>query len=176
MPDEPNKWSEVNKQLARRERGDLPLNPDRPLEVPASLSQSASGIQSPDGVIANFKANLIQRRAALQQIRAYADEQLNVVKHMLSEASRVRRTEITLKAEEFLRDLSARHLANLQQIGLQNIAMHNNVVEDLMNEVSKTLGQFSGADWPEALKQDAIGSVMKQYKRFLDQLDLELGK
>ncbi len=151
LPDR-SKWSKIDRALEKSRRENLPLHPDRPLDVPGQLhGPDAENVAKPDGVIASFKANKIERRAALEHLEVWYKTSLDVAKHRLGEVARVRKAEATVIAEQFLQNLDQLHLQYLMDLGLRNEAARQKALLDRSSKRSKTGRPFPSttkAAWP----------------------------
>ncbi len=179
MPDSEDKpkWERTNRALQKQEsQRDLPLNPDRPMEVPGALQGPANAVAKPDGIVANFKANKITRRAALEHLEVWYNAQLDVAKHRLAEVARVRKAEASLIAEQFLQSLDSQHLEFLIDLGLRNEATRHKAFKALGDQTAQTLKELEGRDWPEKLLEETIQGVIDRHRKFFAKIIQDLGE
>jgi hypothetical protein len=171
-------WSDVNNAVRRREHSEaLPIGP-------AGLTPSTSGLQKPDGsgavqpegVIANFKANAITKKAAVTYLKMYYEQQLDASRHHLQELVRVRKAESTAVAEQMLASINSQQMRFLVDVGLKNEAVRNDALVQLNNQTSATLRQIVTADWPETLRQQAIEGIIERNGKFFGKLMTDLGE
>jgi hypothetical protein len=175
-------WSIVNNAIQKRQsETSLPLNPNRPLEVPNQLRDNRGvaspegGVVKPDGVIANFQLQKVSRKAAVEHLKTWYAAQLDVARHHLAEVARVRKAESTVLADQFLRGLNAQNLAYLTQLGLTNERTRVEGVMALNDHTSKALKEIETRDWPPALRGRAMGAILERNEKFMGQLMNELG-
>jgi hypothetical protein len=171
--------SRASRALQRQARGGIPLNPDKPLEVPAALQAHVNEVMpaptaNPKGVLAEFKAKRLTRKAALDQLTVYYDAQLDVVKTRLAETIRVRKAEATLKAEEFLQVLNNEHIEFLTELGLRNEDMRNRAFIKLNEQTTKSLREVENASWPTEMIDMTLEAMIARYKKFMGKLASDL--
>jgi hypothetical protein len=170
-------WSGVNQAIQKRASDTtLPLHPDRPLEVPASIQPPPEPVAKPDGVVTQYKANKITRRAALEHLEVWYKAQLEVARHRLTEVARVRKAEATQLAEQFLHSINSQHLQFLAELGLRNEDARNRAFLALGDQTSNALREIQERDWPPQMIESTIQAVMDRYSRFFAKLSHELGE
>jgi hypothetical protein len=176
-PDDKTDWTNVNKVVQRRAMdADLPINPDAASSPASGIVRPGSNAPvSPEGVIANFKANKITRTAVLEHLKAFHGAQLEAAKHHLSEAVRVRKADSTATAEQFLQLINARQVQFLTEIGLRDNQARGAALMTLQSQTADMLKQATSQDWPEALKDKAIAGILELNSRFFERLMTELG-
>jgi hypothetical protein len=183
-PERSTDWSAVDQVVQRRiSEGVLPLHPDRPLEVPAAIEPPAESPARPDGdavqvegVVAQYRANKVARKAALAHLEVWYRAQLEVARHRLNEVARVRKAEATLLAEEFLHSINSRHLHFLTELGLRNEDTRNRAFLALGDQTSRALREIQERDWPASILQTTIGAVLERHQRFFEKIVRELGE
>ena len=178
-------WSKVNHAIQkRRSETDLPLHPDRPLELPGSLKTgSASGtgdaapaaVANPEGILTRFKVGAITRKAAVAHAQEWHARQLEVVRHRLGEIVRVRNAEATTIAEQMLASINAQHLGFLTELGLRDEGDRKRALMLLTDQTSEFLRDAMDRDWPDSLRQQYIDGVIARHNAFFDKLASELG-
>jgi hypothetical protein len=129
---------------------------------------------NPKGVLAEFKAKRLTRKAALDQLTVYYDAQLDVVKTRLAETIRVRKAEATLKAEEFLQVLNNEHIEFLTELGLRNEDMRNRAFIKLNEQTTKSLREVENASWPTEMIDMTLEAMIARYKKFMGKLASDL--
>jgi hypothetical protein len=179
-------WSAVNAVIRANKTDTVPASLERPAQVPRTL-QSPSGpgpkpggappdlIANPEGVVAQYKMNKIARKAAVQHLEVWYDQQLDIVKHRLMEVARVRKAEATLLAEQFLEGINAAHLQFLTDLGLQTNAARDRAIIALYDQTAHTLRDIQTRDWPPMLIEEAMNGVVERHRRFFRKLNNELG-
>ena len=182
----PTDWSKINHAIQkRRSANDLPLNPDRPLELPASLQPTTAGpgsteaapaeVVNPQGIIARFKVGAVTRKAAVEMAQVWHGKQLEVMKHRLTEVVKVRNAEATTIAEQMLASLNAQHLSFLAELGLRNQNERKAALMKLTDQTSDFLRDAQNRDWPEPLRDQYISGVLELHHAFFAKLATELG-
>lgn len=168
-------WSKVEVSLQRREASELPLDPAKPMQAPALTTPTAE-LAKAEGFITKFKANKIERQAALQFLDEWYKKQLEVGKHSLMEAAKVRKAEISVIASQFLENLNSRHLAFLMDLGLRNEDSRNKAFLALNEQTAGMLRQIQDADWPEFMVEKTISGVTERYGAFFGRIMNDLGQ
>ena len=166
----------VNQMLQRHQ-----LDQSLPMKPPGTDGPS-TGLTTPDGekakvegVIANFKAGRIQKRAAVAFLNEFYDRQLEAAKHHLGEAVRIRKAQSTQAAEQFLQLINSQHVEFLNQIGMRNFRAAGDALTELAKTTHELLQQVAEASLPDMLAQDTVESILARYRRFRDKLTHELG-
>lgn len=171
-------WGPVDKIVQRRTANEmLPLQPDG-LQKPGTGIQKpdSSATVQPDGVIASFKANSITRKAALNYLSVYYEKQLEAARHHLTEVVRVRKAESTAVAEQLLASINSQQMQFLVEVGLRNEDVRSRAMVQLNDMISRTLREIQEADWPEALRQQAINGILDRQKKVFERLMTDLGE
>ncbi len=176
-PDDKTDWTNVNKAVQRRQLdSDLPINPEGVGSPASAIVRPGSNTPlSPEGFIANYKANKITRTAVLEHLKVFHASQLEAAKHHLIEAVRVRKADSTATADQFLQLINARQLQFLTDIGLRDNQLRAEAVRKLQAQTAEQLKQTMAQDWPEALRENAINGIVELNRRFFQRLMTELG-
>jgi hypothetical protein len=177
-------WSTVDLVSQKRASStSLPLHPDRPLEVPAAIQPPAEEVARPDGelarpegVVMQYRANQLARKAALQHLNVWYRAQLDVARHRLGEVARVRKAEATLLAEQFLQSINSQHLQFLTDLGLRNEEARNRAFLALGDQTAKALREIQSRDWPASMLDLTIDAVLERHQRFFEKIARELGE
>jgi len=175
-PDKPD-WSRVDKAIKDKtaiertsQSKDL-LSTQPPSEQSDILTQR---ITVPNTILAQYKAGKLQKKVALQALEENYTAQLEVLKHQLKQASLVRRTQIDVLAEEFLKDLDSRHLAVLNEIGLRNMDTRLNALMELTDQTTQKLREVLAKNWPQSLIDETIQNIDVLRKRMVHDIMKEL--
>jgi hypothetical protein len=183
MDDNKKDWTQVSRALQRRHSDTtMPLNPERPLEVPQKLGRAlesggnSSAVEKPDGFIANYKANKIEREAAIDHLKVWYQSQLEVAKHQLHEVVRVRKAQASIQAEQFLRSLDQQHLEYLADLGLRNMTTRQRMLLELGDQTSSILAEVVDRDWPPEMMEQTVMSIIELRQRHFDKIMQELGR
>ena len=166
MDDAPKKrdWSTVNQMLDKREP--LPVHADTSV-VPDVTTPKADAVQ---GLVQQMKAGAVQRRAALDQMKALTKSQLEVFTHQLQNAARVKKVESTVLTEQFLQKLDHDYNEILSQLRLRNEAFRRDTLKKLGDETAKDLEEIATKDWPDWMIKKSLEMVETRYNKFLDKL------
>ena len=132
-------------------------------------------VATPDSAIAKFKANTIQRKAALEAVTIWYRAQLDVARHAVAEAARVKKAEVSKIAEQILMSLDEEHLKYLVSLGLRNFEVRSNSLKQLGDVTARSLKEIESSDWPPHLIEKTIEGVLQQHERLFDQILSELG-
>lgn len=175
MSDKPKKtdWSTAEKRLQRKKE----MDPETTL--PAKQEELSIAVQNHvgrlDTILTQYKAKKIQRRAALEALQEAYDKQVDVFKHGLAQAARSKKIQIDVYAEQFLKDLDARHLEALTEIGLRNKDTRERTLIELTDQTAQKLKTVQDKDWPEALILETIDDLNALRKRLVAEIMQELG-
>lgn len=169
-------WTGVNNIVQKRAVAD-----SLPIDLPAS---EAGGLQKPDsgktvqpeGVIASFKANTITRKAAIEHLKVYYEKQLEAARHHLTEVVRVRKAGSTAVAEQMLASINSQQMQFLVEVGLRNEGVRHRALMQLNDQVAQTLRDIQNADWPDALREQAVTGVLDRQRKFFERLMTDLGE
>ena len=183
----PTDWSKINQVVQkRRSANELPLNPNRPLDLPPSLSAATAGpvsqsegapdaVANPAGVIARYKVGGITRKAAVEMAQVWHSKQLEAMRHRLTEVVRVRNAEATTIADQLLASINAQHLEFLAELGLRNEGQRKKALMELTDQTTEYLREAQERDWPEALREEYINGIFERHRAFFKKLATELG-
>ncbi len=177
-------WS-VTENLTRVPRsGSKALAADLgPSRVVAPDDKTAGGalarIPSADeasGILTKLRARQLGRKAALEALEKSYMGQLDVLTHTIGAAARAKKTQIDVEAEEFLRELDARHLELLTEIGLRNKETRERALLELTERTVEKLRDVQQRDWPPSLIQDTVQELLDLRKRLVREVMEELGR
>jgi hypothetical protein len=169
-------WSGIETSLKRQAMDvAIPVARERQVPVPTGLHAPTDGSERPDGVIAQFKANRVSRRAAMEYLEVWYRAQLEVARHRLSEIARVRRAEATLLAEQFLHGINSQHLEYLTSLGLRNEEVRMRAFIQLSDQTSAALREIQGRDWPQQMVDRTVQAILERQEAFFRKLTQELG-
>jgi hypothetical protein len=150
--------------------GELSVRPAMPIAAPIPDAKAVQGI------LAQWKSNNLERSAALAALKENYSSQLDVLKHCLTAAARVKKTQADVMAEEYLKELDARHLEVLTEIGLRNKDTREKALLELTDRTVEKLREVQGKDWPEALIEDTIQKLLGLRERLVAEILEELGR
>jgi hypothetical protein len=115
---------------AIREKPAKDLDSHQALEVPQST------VAKPDGAIAQFKHNKLQRKFALQHVELWYEGQLESARHAVTEAIKVRKAEASKIAEQLLMKIDADHLKYLASLGIHNEGVRGEAMTELGDQTN----------------------------------------
>ncbi len=151
-------WSLAESVLsARKTNESRELAPVR-ISVPVSppLAVASPTLAEPDGILAKWRANQMGRKAALDALAAQYSGHLDLLKHNIIEQVKVGKERISVAAEEQLKELDAKHLEVLAQLGLRNADTRLKTMADVTDMVVARLKEIEEKDWPMPLKEEMI--------------------
>ena len=133
QPAKKTDWSFVESVRATDNPGGLSRGVIRPpasadiVPVDGSNVPAAPVVSIPDskpglGILAQWRANTISRKSALQELQATYDAQLDILKHRLEKAVTMKNAQADVIATEYLKQLDAQQLDILTKLDLKNKA------------------------------------------------------
>ena len=150
--------------------------------VPTEISNvpTAPIITLPDsnaslGILAQWQANTLSRKVALQQLQVRYDAELDLLKFQLGKAVLMRKAEADVVAKEYLKELDSRQLEILARMGLRNKETRERALFDLTEMTATKLKEVQKADWPPELKTDTINQLFVLRARYVTEMMEELG-
>lgn len=174
---EKSDWTKIDRAIQRGEIRNLPLGGlDSGSASAGSSSPRGTPPANPSGLIAQFKANQVQRSHVLKHIKAWYDASLDITQHQLAEVVRVRRAEASLVGEQLLAQLSAQHLEFMANLGLSNLDKRQQLLLKLGDQTTAALKNIESRDWPAQIIDDQLRTIMDWYKGFAEKLSQELGE
>lgn len=174
-------WSRVNSQLVKHsdpQRNISPGNESRdnlPADLPAPSQIEVPEMTAPAGILTQFKENRIKRKSALAALQTHYDKQLDVLTHTLSRVGQVEKARADVIAEEYLKELDAKHLEVLVELGMRNKQTRERALLELTDQTVKTIQDVMAKDWPEELISETINQLFSLRKRVIAELLKELG-
>jgi hypothetical protein len=148
--------------------------------VPSSTSQQSAlaGLEERSenlktqqlDLIGRFQANKIERKSAVEQLRAIHQTRLEAAKFALGKALEVEKGRIDLVANKYLYQITQEYLQDMAVMGLSNEESRSKTLFALNNQTTKALLEAQAAQWPETLKNKTINSIMKRYEDFSNNL------
>ncbi len=151
------------------------LVPAEHSSVPVALTIPAPTSDESQGILVQWKAKQLGRKAALEAVAAQYESKLEILKHTLTEAVHVQKTRVDVAAKEYLERLDAKHLELLAQFGMRNAATRWKAVTDLTDMAVVQVRQVQGKEWPEPLVKDTISKIFALRERVAGEIMKELG-
>ena len=164
--------TEIGKAAGPSERV---LVPTEHSSVPVALTIPAPSSDESRGILVQWKAKQLGRRAALEAVAAQYESKLEILKHTLTEAVHVQKTRVDVAAKEYLERLDAQHLELLAQFGMRNAATRWKAVTDLTDMAVAQFKEVQGKEWPEWLVKDTIAKIFALRERVAGEIMKELG-
>ena len=164
-----SKWDNFE-ALARRQQTPLGTTGDvgRPL---APINQQIEAIRTQEmDLIGRFKRNTIDRRAALESLRAMHDAELEAAKHALKRAVDVEKQRIDTVADRYIFQITEQYLRNLRELGLQNFESRMDTLLQLNTTMVRLLEKAQAQDVPPSVRDATIENIQKKHKEFSDRL------
>jgi len=183
MSDEPSKkqnktdWSRVSTSLqpsAAEPNAVVPAQ-NRPTELAEVNAIKVPKMEAPRGILSEFKANHIKRKAAMTALQTHYDGQLDVLTHTLAKVGQVEKSRADVVAEEFLKELDAKHLEVLVELGMRNKQTRERALLELTDQTVRTVRDVMAKDWPEELIQETLQQLFALRKRVIGEILKELG-
>ena len=122
------------------------------------------------GIIAKYKAKMMDSKSALDVLQVQYKGHLEIVKHNVMEGVKVGKERISVMAEEQLKELDARHLEILGQLGLRNLATRTKILDDANEMIVSKMREVEAKNWPEAMKMEFIQKSFELRQKFIDGL------
>ncbi len=171
-------WSFIDEQIDRQqstEKNALTPTTANRSELAATDSVRVPELAVPDGILSQFKANTIKRKAALAALQTHYDSQIDVLAHTLSKAAQVEKSRADVTARQFRKELDSKHLEVLAQLGMRNKDTRERALLDLTDQTTARLLEVGQKDWPQHFKDTVIKDLMVLHKRYIDEIVAELG-
>jgi len=121
-------------------------------------------------LIGKFQANKIERKSAVEQLRAIHQTRLDAAKFALTKALEVEKGRIDLVANKYLYQITQEYLKDMAIMGLSNEDSRSKTLFALNDQTTDALVKAESAKWPDTLKKKTIDSIMKRYEDFANNL------
>jgi hypothetical protein len=151
------------------------LLPSDRSSVPPAPSVALPDNTAPQGILTRWRENKLGRKAALRALEAHYDSQLDALTHSLGKAVQVQKARADVIAGEYLRELDARQLEMLAELGLRNKDTRERALLELTEMTAAKLREVQDKDWPAELVRDTIGELLALRKRVVAEIMKELG-
>lgn len=159
-----DKWKNVN-ALIKKEKAGSQENLTQSLAKPVEAMA-----KKPEGIIAQYKANQIERKAALGFLKVWYGSQLEVAEHQLRTAVMLKKRATETDAERFLMDINAQQIQYLIDLGITNVEQRMEALEKLQDKTVKMYEKIRGKDWPQEMVDQTITAISSLNKRFFDKV------
>lgn len=159
-----DKWKSVDAVIRLEKKGSQEVVAD-------SLANPVQNIvKEPDGIIMQFKAQKIQRKAAIDLMKIWYSSQLEVAEHQLKTAVQLKKKSTETDAAKFLMDINARHIQYLIELGITNVKQRMEALETLQEQTAKMYEKITIKDWPKEMIDQTINAISKLNSRFFDKI------
>jgi hypothetical protein len=160
---------------AARTSGRAELVPVEHLDVPAPINPVVPDIDS-FGILMRLKKHQLEKKAAVRELETFYEKRLDVLAYKLERAGQVEKARSSLIAEEYLKDLDAKHLEVLSQIGLKNKDTRERGLLQLTDMTVARIKEVHEKDWPPELVNETIQELFALRKRYVAEMMRELGE
>ena len=162
----------VRDQVARSvDRGELVPTRDSALPTTPAIGIPESG----SGIIMKWKEKKLSRKATLKALEAHYSSQLDALTYSLTKAVQVQKARADVIAEEYLKELDARQLEMLAELGLRNKDTRERALLKLTDTTAARVKEVQEKDWPEQLVKDTLLELFTLRKRVVAEIMKELG-
>ena len=161
-----SKLKELDALLRRGSESIIPASTARESAL-AGLAEQTENLKNQQlDLIGRYQANKIERKSAVEQLRAIHQTRLEAAKFALTKALEVEKGRIDLVANKYLYQITQEYLQDMAVMGLSNEGARTKTLFALNDQTTKALLEAQAAQWPEALKSKTINSIMKRYEDF----------
>jgi hypothetical protein len=87
----------------------------------------------------------------------------------------VKKTETDVIAEEYLKELDARHMEVMNDLGLRNIDSRNRTLERLNDQYVAKIKEIRDKDWPPEVIAETLELMSRLRMRFIAEMMTEVG-
>lgn len=166
--------SAVSSEIARSLKT-AELVPATDVGLPAALNLSVPAEETSRGILMKFRERKISRKAALKALEASYNSQLDALNHSLVKAVQVQKTRADVVADEYLKELDARHMAVMDELGLRNIETRAQTLLKLTDQTVAKVKEVQERDWPQPMIEETVNELFKLRKRFIAEMMKEAG-
>ncbi|KAA3609179.1 MAG: hypothetical protein DWQ01_10195 [Planctomycetota bacterium] len=127
------------------------------------------------GFRARMAAGSLSRQAALKELQATYNARLDYLEKQLGTAVQIGKAQLEVQANEYLRDLEAKHLEALAEIGIRNEDARARALIKLNDSTVVRLREVEQKDWPETMIRETIAKILSRQKQTSEKIMAELG-
>jgi len=161
-----SKLKELDALLRRGSEAIVPASTARESAL-AGLEERTETLKNQQlDLIGRYQAKKIERKSAVEQLRAIHQTRLEAAKFALTKALEVEKGRIDLVANKYLYQLTQEYLQDMAVMGLSNEGARTKTLFALNDQTTKALLEAQAAQWPDTLKNKTINSIMKRYEDF----------
>jgi hypothetical protein len=133
----------------------------------AGLEEQSKNLKNQQlDLIGKFQAKRIERKSAVEQLRAIHQTRLDAAKFALTKALEVEKGRIDLVANKYLYQITQEYLQDMAVMGLSNEDARTKTLFALNDQTTRNLLEAQGAQWPEVLRSKTLNLIMKRYEDF----------
>jgi len=158
-----------------RPLGGVDLVPGREANPPSVPTLSVPDKTAAHGILMKYRENKLNRKSTLQALELTYKTQLDALTHNLVRALQVKKTETDVIAEEYLKELDARHMEVMNDLGLRNIDIRNRTLEKLNDQYVAKIKEIKDKDWPPDVIIETLELMSKLRMRFIAEMMTEVG-
>lgn len=165
------------REMGKRSRasGRSEIVPAEQSDVPAPLDAGVPDVDSL-GFFMGLKQKKLEKQATMRELETFYEKRLDVLTYKLEQAGKVEKARSHLIAEEYLKELDAKHLEVLSQIGLRNKDTRERGLLQLTDMTVARLKEVHDKDWPPELVNETIQELFALRKRYVAEMMQELGE
>lgn len=169
-----NAPSSASGQLTRQPRGAefAPGNGSGPPAVPPLAVPDKTAAR---GILMKYRENKLNRKSTLEALELTYKTQLEALNHSMIRALQVKKTETDVIAEEYLKELDARHMEVMNDLGLRNIETRSRTLEKLNDQYVAKLRDIRDKDWPPDVIAETLELLSRLRLRFIAEMMTEVG-
>lgn len=158
-----------------RSIGGVELVPAGETNAPAVPTLAVPDKTAAHGILMRYRQNKLSRKSTLQALELTYKTQLDALTHNMVRALQVKKTETDVIAEEYLKELDARHMEVMNDLGLRNIDIRNRTLEKLNDQYVAKIKEIRGKDWPPDVIAETLELMSKLRMRFIAEMMTEVG-
>ena len=163
-----DKWEGYEALAKRQQTGLAETKAHNPLEP---INQQIEDIRSQElDLIGQFKRNKIERKAAIEKLRALHDASLEAAKHALTRAVDVEKERVDTVANKYIFAITQEYLRNMRDLGLQNFDSRMETLLQLNERMARLLEKAQTQDVPPSIREATLENITKKYREFADRL------
>lgn len=133
-------------------------------------------LDSSRGVLMEFKANRMGRKATLEALQEQYNSALTIYKHHLQNVVLGQNARDDVDYAAYQKQLDQEYLEVLAELGLRNKSVRERTLIELTDMTANRLKEVQEKDWPKALKDSVIDDLIALRQRFSDEMMKELGR
>jgi len=127
-------------------------------------------LESPEGIIAKYKAKQIERKAVVSYLQSWYDTQLDVGRKRLEETGKIKNAEMKVEAQRFYAELQSKLDHILDELDMKNVQRRQKMMVNLASNTSEILAVAQKKDMPDSLKEQAIKGIKELSDRIFIKL------